>query len=189
MEGKWTGFFDRIKQKGKNQWLIFLLLGALLLVIALPMDSGQEEKAAAETELFLQQEDQGKEAELEKKLEDLLKSVEGVGNVKVALTLKSDGRKTVEKDTSATERGTTEKGSDGNETLSKESALDEETIYQRGADGEESPYVVETQEPEILGVLVAAQGGDDPRVAAMVTEAAEALFGIEAHRIKVMKMN
>ena len=52
MEGKWTGFFDRIKQKGKNQWLIFLLLGALLLVIALPMDSGQEEKAAAETELF-----------------------------------------------------------------------------------------------------------------------------------------
>ena len=62
--------------------------------------------------------------------------------MKVALTLKSDGRKTVEKDTSATEHSTTEKGSDGNETLSKESALDEETIYQRGADGEESPYVV-----------------------------------------------
>ena len=41
----------------------------------------------------------------------------------------------------------------------------------------------------IRGVLVVAQGGGDPVIVQNITEAVMALFGIEAHKIKVMKMS
>ena len=53
----------------------------------------------------------------------------------------------------------------------------------------EKPYVSETMEPEVSGVLVVSEGGDDPVTVREVTEAVQALFGIEAHKIKVMKMD
>ena len=43
--------------------------------------------------------------------------------------------------------------------------------------------------PEIEGVIVAAQGGGDGTVEADITSAIEALLGVAAHKIKVMKMS
>ena len=40
----------------------------------------------------------------------------------------------------------------------------------------------------VQGVLIAAQGGDDPVVVRNIQEAVMALFQVEAHKIKVMKM-
>ena len=42
--------------------------------------------------------------------------------------------------------------------------------------------------PKVRGVLVIAQGADDPRIVAEIKEAAMALFHLDAHKIKVMKM-
>lgn len=52
----------------------------------------------------------------------------------------------------------------------------------------ETPYVSEALEPEIDGVLVIAQGADSQQTISEITQAVMALFGVEAHKIKVMKM-
>ena len=41
--------------------------------------------------------------------------------------------------------------------------------------------------PEIEGVVVIADGGDNAVVVQDITEAVQALFGVEAHKIKIMK--
>ena len=41
---------------------------------------------------------------------------------------------------------------------------------------------------EVTGVLIAAQGGDDAVVVQNIQQAVMALFQVEAHKIKVMKM-
>ena len=41
--------------------------------------------------------------------------------------------------------------------------------------------------PEIEGVLVIAEGGENAVVIQNITEAIQALFGVEAHKIKIMK--
>ena len=41
--------------------------------------------------------------------------------------------------------------------------------------------------PEVEGVIVIADGGGDAVVARNLTEAVQALFGVEAHKIKIMK--
>ena len=115
--------------------------------------------------------------ELAERLEKVLSRVSGVGKTKVLVTLKSDGKRLVEKDSTTRE--------DSSESRDQE----ENTVYEKNSSGQEKPYVSETMEPEVSGVLVVAEGGDDPVTVREITEAVQALFGIEAHKIKVMKMD
>ena len=45
-----------------------------------------------------------------------------------------------------------------------------------------------TEETEVRGVLIAAEGASDPVVVQKIQQAVMALFQIEAHKIKIMKM-
>ena len=42
--------------------------------------------------------------------------------------------------------------------------------------------------PAVQGVLIVAEGADDPLIVKDITEACEALFSISVHKIKVVKM-
>lgn len=70
-----------------------------------------------------------------------------------------------------------------------EKVQEESTVYTQDGNGGRVPYVIEEMEPQIQGILVVAEGGDNSQVVQNITEAVMALFGVEAHKIKVMKMN
>lgn len=55
----------------------------------------------------------------------------------------------------------------------------------------ESSFTYTTQKsyPEVEGVFVVTQGGDNSSVNLAITEAIQALFGIDVHKIKIVKMN
>mgnify|MGYP003297434133 FL=1 len=50
-------------------------------------------------------------------------------------------------------------------------------------------YTAQNAYPEVEGVFVVSQGGDDSSVKLAITEAIQALFGIDVHKIKIVKMN
>lgn len=50
------------------------------------------------------------------------------------------------------------------------------------------PLVDDRESPNILGVLVIAESGDDPVQILKIQESVMTLFQIDAHRIKVMKL-
>ena len=66
-------------------------------------------------------------------------------------------------------------------------AKEEVTVYSDTTAGN-IPYVVQEIYPEVEGVLVVAEGGGDSYVNLAITDAIQALFGIEAHKIRVVKM-
>ncbi len=188
-----TGWLEKLKKPGKDQILILLLAGVLLLVIALPAEEEKEpEDRSDSAEQQIQESSripaqQEERQELENRLQELLCQVQGIGKTQVMITLKSDGKKIVEKDKEQSQDGAESTAEGGNGSgLSVRSS--ESTVYQRDGSGAEIPYVSEQQAPEIAGVLVVAQGGGDASAAKEITEAVMALFGVEAHKIKVMKM-
>lgn len=63
----------------------------------------------------------------------------------------------------------------------------EEKICQEKGLGSD-PYVVQTLEPEVSGVVVVAKGGGQGKVDKTITEIVQALFGVEAHKVKVVAM-
>lgn len=181
-----TGWGDKWKHLKKDQLLIGILAGILLLVIALPENQKETEELLKNPEVSGEEpEKQDTAAQLEAKFQEILEQSEGVGRARVMITVKSSGKKWVEKDSSQSEN--TDFSGEDTKTVSERA--EESTVYQRDSQGNERPFIIEETAPEIEGVLVAAQGAANHLVAEDIIEAAQVLFGVEVHKIKVMKLN
>ena len=66
--------------------------------------------------------------------------------------------------------------------------IQESTILSGGGSGgsTNAPIVEKELSPEISGIIISAEGGGSPTVKAEISEAMEALFGLSAHKIKVL---
>lgn len=185
-------FFKEKKWKTwkKDQWLIVFLAGVLLLVIAIPTGSNKDDSDDTKKMLSQETNDSDKEewsyeTQLEERLEEILRHVEGVGQVQVMITLKDSGEALVEKDVESSSQTTD--GSDGTAGV-KQQQSSETTVYEnQSEDGK--PFISKETAPEIEGVLVVAQGGGNAATAQNISEAIQALFNIEVHKIKIVKMN
>ena len=125
---------------------------------------------------------------LEEKLEGVLGEMEGVGKVKVMITLSDNGQSIVEKDTVDVSNTVKETDSSGGsrDTFSREFTA--ETVQVENENGT-YPYVGKEILPTIEGIVVVAEGGGNATVVSQISKAAMALFPIEAHKIIVVKMS
>ena len=151
MAGKWKIKFTR------DNFLIVILVGVLLLVIAWPVEEKNKSQSnqwdSKNAMIGLQSdgaESMGskvgnKEADsslasyaarTERSLEELLSTMEGVGKVRVMVTLRDAGEAVVEKDVSKTRNGATEVDSAGGSRNTTSITDSEETLYQNGQGSE-----------------------------------------------------
>ena len=169
---------------GKEQWVVLILAGILLLVIAMPSEnrtSTKEDKEEIET-VSITTDDYVET--MERRLEYALEQVEGVGKTSVMITLASSSEKIVEKGTES--RSSSSVSSDNESSSTNDTS--QQSVYSNLSDGE-IPYVKQELSPVIEGVLVVAEGGDDAVVKQNITEVVQALFGVDTHKIRVMKHN
>lgn len=183
----------RLRKIKREQLVLLGLVGLLLAVLGLPVKEGGEEREAGRESRELaespEQEGRGTDREeLQKLLEEALFQVEGVGEVKVLITMETTGTRVVEKDAPDTAETVRQQDSQGGLQEKESSSREESTVYEKGENGRETPYVTSEVLPEIRGVLVIAQGGGNPQTVQQIQEAVKALFHLEAHKIKVMKM-
>lgn len=195
------------KKPGKDQFIICILAGILLIVIAMPVSGKtQKEKSVLldskkdimekntqlDSSVEETKEEIGEVEEYERyvenKLEQAISSMEGAGKVKVMVTVSTSKELVVEKDVPVIRNNTTENDAEGGNRTVNEMEDMEETVYGKTSDGSSSPYVVKTLQPVIKGVVVVAQGGGSATVNKNITEAIVALFDIQPHKIKVVKM-
>ncbi|RHR90669.1 stage III sporulation protein AG [Roseburia sp. AF15-21] len=189
---KMQDFMQKIKEKKlkRSDWLILVLAGILILIITLPTDT-KEKKQAEEAKENISKENNTMEAskdEIERKLEDILEKIDGAGDVKVMITYQDSGTQVVEKDKNTSENSLEESDSTGGVRSTKEQQLQESTVYEE-ADAGNTPFVSKELLPKVEGILIVASGGDNQKVKQNISEAVLALFQVEAHRIKIVKMS
>lgn len=189
---KMQDFMQKIKEKKlkRSDWLILVLAGILIMIIALPTDT-KEKKQAEEAKENISKENNTMEAskdEIERKLEDILEKIDGAGDVKVMITYQDSGTQVVEKDKNTSENSLEESDSTGGVRSTKEQQLQESTVYEE-ADAGNTPFVSKELLPKVEGILIVASGGDNQKVKQNISEAVLALFQVEAHRIKIVKMS
>lgn len=175
------------KLKKKENLVVVILIGVLLMVISIPTEQNSMQKERVSDEIENKERQSEGVEHLERRLEKILEKTEGVGKVKVMITLKSGREKILEKDVETTENINEESDGQGVERKSKDYSKREETVTYSAGSGNSQPYVVKEMEPEIEGVLVIAEGGNQPVVVKNISDAILALFPVEAHKIKVMK--
>ena len=186
----------------KDQLLIIFLIGVLFLVITVPTEGEKTKKNEAESQ---PENVSGKEvlteqeyvSYMESQLEEILSQMEGAGEVKVMITLKESSEKVIEKDIETTSERVNEKDSQGGERTTTNETLGETTIYSdnhenatlgdaEGTTGQD-PYIRKELTPRVEGVVVVASGGDNAVVIKNITEAVQALFSIDTHKIRIVK--
>ena len=176
------------KQEGKKDrfgWIfpICLLLGVIFLIVANTniAKKGEGAKSDSSSTVNSRVQEQTYEEILESKLENAFSCMEGVGKVKVVVTVKNKGEITVEKDESYSRSTTTEEDSAGGRRNVEEEAGRSETVMK---DGKE-PFVVKESVPEVQGVLILAQGADSSQVQEKLINSAAVLLNLSVSKIQV----
>ncbi len=192
MAKKWAEVFER-KLGGNTKLVTMVLCGVLLFIITMPtkkketMSSDAAANAPPVTyaaEAYAQEE---YVKDLEQRLTESLSKVSGVGAVQVMISLKSSEEFVVKMEETKEKHTTSENDGSGGERNINESTTLESTVYvSRGSDKE--PYVVKTILPEIEGVLVVAKGAGTGTVNRTIVDIVQALFDLDVHKVKVVKM-
>ena len=198
--GKLTGG----KKLEKDQCLIIILAGVLLCVIALPVRKNDSEsnisyisndtinRSFTEGEGDAPQEySDSAEAYAgywEERLEDALMCMDGVGRVRVLITLKESEHRIVEKDGPEEYANTEETDAAGGRRTISESRIEKSTVYTVDENGQNVPYVIKTIPPAVEGVVVIAQGAQTQSVQDNIIDAIQVLFDIDTNKIKIVKM-
>lgn len=141
-----------------------------------------ESQGAADTDVDISQRD------TEKRLEELFGNIDGAGNVKVMITYKSGPEKVVATETKSSEESSQESDTDGTERTSKNVSSEVKMAYSQNDMSSGEPFIVKEKTPEIEGIVVVAEGGDDIIVKDAISKAAQALFNVPAHKVEVLKM-
>lgn len=167
----------KMRQKNKTDFLVLILLGVLVMIIAVPTGNGKKasEDSTRETESRSGETQVQTEEEYcssrEKQLEKLISRMEGAGQTKVMITLADEGETYVDKN-----------------TVKDETKCEETTVVYDCGD-KEAPYVIRRTRPKVEGVVVVCEGGGSPRVVTQISDAVMSLFGLEAHKVVVLKMS
>ena len=160
-----TKFFEKFEKIRKNKYFSFALIIFLVVILAFLFFYNKNEKSV---ENF--GENLNYVETLEKKLESVLESIENVGKVSVAITV--DG---------------------GVETIIAMKTITSETID--GKIIEEIPIMVNGKtvtlkevNPNITGVVVVAEGGNDFTVIRKIQQATVSMLGVNIDKIEILTM-
>ncbi|HHV63627.1 MAG TPA: stage III sporulation protein AG [Peptococcaceae bacterium] len=177
-----------IKEMSKEKLLFLIVL--LIIAAAIMIFTSQEKEPALsvneETEFAaaLPVESSAIEAlekSLEEKIASNLESIKGVGKTKVLVTYTSGLYKEYARDQSTTKRTSQETDREGGVRKTEEVTESNKLVLA----GNSNPVVVVEQRPEIAGVLVIAQGANDPKIKEQIFEAVKTLLNISPSKISV----
>ena len=171
--------------KTKYIYLVFVLAGLIVAITFWPTSNSNktplvvnknENNVVSNSRLTY-------EEKLEKRLESMLKVMEGVGEVNVMVTLSSNEEKVLAGDTTINTQHSDEKDKAGGSRVSETEGETKSVVMQDG----NVPYVVKEKAPEIKGVFVLAQGGGNDQIKMNIVNSISSLLGIPVHKISVEK--
>lgn len=155
-----------LDSKKIQQFIYIVFITGIALLFIAKADLGTKAAPEKESEPI-----QSEAEDMEQKLRQTLRLAEGVGEVRVIINYGTTQAKVLAKDK-------TEESDDTSRRFEEKVTL--------GGDGK--PVVLRENAREIKGVLIVAQGGGDAKVRAGLISAAQALLGVEPHKIEVLKM-
>ncbi len=164
--------------KKKKIILIFFLLIVAMIVYFLPEKSNieQAEGISNNTESITD----------EKRLEEVLSNVHGVGRVSVMITYENSSEVVCADNIERQTNTVTEKTQSG--TKESETVIESRSPVTIGTQDENALVVVE-KEPKIKGVIVVAQGAENVSVKMELQKAVETVLQISPSQVEIFAMN
>ena len=189
---------EKIKKNGENKkienLIVFVIILIITIIIINAIWNGSDNKDKKESEdvsgykrLAIEDNNTAtnESDDLEKKLEQILSKMEGVGKVSVMITY-SQGSEIIpmQNETSKSSK-INETDSDGGTRTTEQVDSNKEVIYSNG-------NKVETQtvkNPIAQGAIIIAEGASNATVKTNIVSAVEAITGLATYKVQVFEMN
>ncbi|MEG1875328.1 MAG: hypothetical protein RR022_04510 [Angelakisella sp.] len=171
-----------------KQNLIFVagLLGILLLALTrLPQ---MAKPAMAAVEAAQGETAKGYEQQLEQRLEDILGNIAGVGRVQVMVTLESGHRYEYAKQNKESSDRLEDTHDTKSQKTQEKSISEENYVMVDSSGGGKQPLVTNELEPQVKGVVVVCEGGENPVIVAHIVETVKVAVNLASNRIAVSLM-
>lgn len=126
------------------------------------------------------------EISLEQRLEKTLSQIKDVGEVDVIIFLASGPKYDYAVNVSTVEKQVNEKDQSGGTRSTTEVTEDGQLVVLKAdGTGGETPVVAQEYKPLIQGVLVVAQGADNPKIKAKLLTAVSTILDLESHKVDI----
>lgn len=171
---------NNVIEKIKNPKILVAagLVGIALICLSSFIGGGEKKEIKAQFGETLTAEEY--KAELQESIGEIVKSITGSDNLKVVITLES-GIKYSYADIS---EGISENKTASN-SESTSSELKQSYITVKTADGGEQALLVTTEMPEVRGVAIVCEGGDDEIINEKIQNAVTAALNITSKRVYI----
>lgn len=123
----------------------------------------------------------------EKDLERILGKINGVGSVDVVINFQSSEVKVPAVDNSSQKSTTEETDSEGGTRVNSQETDGDIIVMSNSSNGSE-PVILKTEKPEVLGVMVVAEGAEDSKIKYEITKAISSLYNISVDKVNVLAM-
>lgn len=127
-------------------------------------------------------------SDLEKKLENILSKIQGVGKVKVFINYSQSSETVAMYNENSKVSQTEETDTSGGKRVIQSTDSQKDIVFKE-ENGEKIPITQKIIQPKIEGAIITAQGANDATTKSNIMQAVEAATGIATHKIQVFEMN
>ena len=187
-------------QKKKIENLMFFIIILIVTIIAINLiwNDNNKEKETQNDEtkkLAITQKSSNNETieasssnDLEEKLEKILSTIQGVGEVHVFINY-SESSEVIPMYNENSKTSTTEETDMlGGTRKIQETDSQKDIIYQED-NGEKTPMTQKVVDPKIEGAIVTAKGANDANIKTSIIQAVEAVTSLPTHKIQVFELS
>ena len=180
--------------KKKIENLVVFLIILIITVIAINFIWNNEEQETKEDSLSKEladvnniEDDTNIENNLEKKLENILTKLNGVGRVNVLITYSESNQVVAMYNENSKESTTEEEDTSGGKRTIQEVDTSKDIAYKE-ENGSKIPVTEKIIMAKIEGAVIIAEGAENASVKTNIVQAVEAVTGLATHKIQVFEM-
>lgn len=181
---KSVNVFQKIKnkiQKVKNLNLVLGIATACIVLLCMFSMFGVNDNAV-ETKL----ESESYYKQVEDRLANVLSQIKGAGEVKVMINYSGTSEIITATTKNTSTDKTTDNGSNSNRVTESKTEITEPVIIQQN--GEDVPVIIKEILPDIVGVIVVAEGAKDMSVKLNLVSAIQTLLNVSADKVEIFAM-
>lgn len=183
---------SRSKKKLIENSVIAIIIGIILIITAGTLFGGgnkepeQKTQQSKGTEFVSKQVIQDEGGSVQKEMEALLSQVAGAGKVDVMITYETGKESVPATNVKRNDNSTQEKDTSGGTRDITQNDFESSVVYEEGQ-GTKKPVILKEIQPKVKGVVIIADGADNPVVKESLCNAAKVLLNVEIHKIEVLQ--
>ncbi len=186
---------NEVNKLFKNKYMgnilaVLLVIGFILIAITIlapGLLSGKDEVLTEENNTKVNTTVSTYEDKQKVELTNILRKIDGVGEVDVMINFESGEEKVAAYDSTNQTTKTEETDTNGGKRVSNQQN-DTTKVVMSSESGGNSPVILKTYKPKVIGVVITAEGAESSKVRYDIEKAVSSLYGISVEKVNVYPM-